>query len=135
MKTRNLFIGLALTTAIPAALSFAAATSANTAQQQATPATAPWLSIAQVHSQLEAAGYRNIEKIEREHGNYEVKATNREGQRVKLHVHPQTGAVLDLRRHRHEEKLNAGEKKLGKPGVECNKRRCRDDLPDGGAQP
>ncbi|WP_353739902.1 PepSY domain-containing protein, partial [Accumulibacter sp.] len=36
----------------------------------------------QVHQKLEAAGYRNVEKIEREHGVYEARATDRNGVRV-----------------------------------------------------
>ena len=31
-----------------------------------------WLSIGEVHQKLEAAGYRKVEKIEREHGAYEA---------------------------------------------------------------
>ncbi len=134
MKYSSLIAGLLLTTAIaiPAALSFAAATPSAPENNSAT-AAPQWLSIAQVYSQLEAAGYRNIEKIEREHGNYEVKATHRDGQRVKLHVHPQTGAVLDMRPRKNKD-LQEGHgwgnpDKSGKPGVECNQRRCRDDLP------
>lgn len=134
MKPTALIAHLLLSTAIvvPAALSLAAPTSAtNTNQVQTAPAAATqWLSIAQVHSQLEAAGYRNIEKIERERGSYEVKATNRDGQRVKLYVHPQTGTVLDTRTRKDKrEGASWGWGGVGKPGVECNERRCRDDLP------
>lgn len=133
MKSSSLIAGLLLTTviAIPAALSFAAATPSATENNPAT-AAPQWLSIAQVYSQLEAAGYRNIEKIEREHGSYEVKATNRDGQRVKLYVHPQTGAVLDTRQRKargEEQGSGWGWGNPGKPGVECSQRRCRDDMP------
>ncbi|WP_084019683.1 PepSY domain-containing protein [Dechloromonas agitata] len=58
---------------------------------------ARWLSIPEVHARLESAGYRNIEKIERESGSYEVKATDQAGRRIKLYVHPQTGEVIDQR--------------------------------------
>lgn len=133
MKSTNLIASLLLTTAIaiPAALSFAAATPATAENNPAAPAAATqWLSIAQVYNQLEAAGYRNIEKIERERGSYEVKATNRDGQRVKLYVHPQTGAVLDTRTRKDKRGgPRWGGAGVGKPGVECNERRCRDDLP------
>ncbi len=141
MKPSTLIASLLLSAAIaiPAAISFAAATPAATGNNPAaagaatSTATTQWLTIAQVHNQLEAAGYRNIEKIEREHGNYEVKAT-RDGQRVKLYVHPQTGAVLDMRTHKdkHEDSgfgWGWGRNNTGKPGVECSQRRCRDDLP------
>ena len=87
----------------------------------------PWLSIPQVHQRLEAAGYGNIEKIERERGDYEVKATNRNGERVKLHVNPQTGEVLDSRPR--DAKADRARQDRQPPGAECSKRRCRDDLP------
>ena len=54
-----------------------------------------WLSIPEVHARLESAGYRNIEKIERESGSYEVKATDQAGRRIKLYVHHQTGEIID----------------------------------------
>ncbi len=96
----------------------------------------PWLSIPQLHDKLAAAGYRDIEKIEREDGRYEVRATDRAGRRVKLHLNPWTG------------ELDAGDRdgiKRGytepnavvegrRSGAECSKRRCRDDLPQVGAQ-
>lgn len=64
----------------------------------ATAPAAPMLTIRQVYDKMEAAGYRNISEIERsrKHG-YEVKADDPQGQRVKLHVDPQTGAVTRSR--------------------------------------
>ncbi|MGE8617687.1 MAG: PepSY domain-containing protein [Achromobacter spanius] len=72
--------------------------------QAATPApaattpAAPMLTIRQVYDKMEAAGYRNISEIERsrKHG-YEVKAYDPQGQRVKLYVDPQSGAVTRSR--------------------------------------
>ncbi|NMK49881.1 PepSY domain-containing protein [Achromobacter sp. Bel] len=74
--------------------------------QAAAPATtpaavapaAPMLTIRQVYDKMEAAGYRNISEIERssKHG-YEVKAYDPQGQRVKLYVDPQSGAVTRSR--------------------------------------
>lgn len=90
-----------------------------------------WLSIPQIYGKLEAAGYRNVEKIERERGSYEVKATDRNGARVKLHLHPQTGEIVG-QRQRSSARDKYGERYLsGGPGnfAECNERRCRDDLP------
>jgi hypothetical protein len=86
-----------------------------------------WLSIPQVHAKLEAAGYRNVEKIEREHGGYEIKATDRDGQRVKLYLNPQTGDILDQRRKR--DKYDRSDKGDSRNSADCNERRCRDDLP------
>lgn len=64
----------------------------------ATAPAAPMLSIRQVYDKMEAAGYRNISEIERsrKHG-YEVKAYDPQGQRVKLYVDPQSGAVTRSR--------------------------------------
>ena len=90
-----------------------------------------WLSIGQVFGKLEAAGYRNIEKVKRERGGYEVKAMDRNGNRAKLFVNPITGEVVNQApqwsnragtdsRDFKDSQRNAGD---------CNKRRCRDDLP------
>lgn len=89
----------------------------------------PWLSIPQVHARLEAAGYRNVEKIEREHGSYEVKATDRDGRRVKLHLNPQTGDIVDPRGTKRD-RYDRGDMR---GSADCNERRCRDDLPQASA--
>jgi len=93
----------------------------------AAPADRQWLSIPQIVDKLEADGYRNIEKIEREHGNYEVRATTRDGKRSKLYVHPQTGEVMNHRQRESGERYERREGKNASP--DCNERRCRDDLP------
>lgn len=70
---------------------------AATAPAQAAPA-AQILTVRQIYDALTAAGYRNITEIELEHHNsYDVKADNPQGQRVKLRVDAQTGAVLRSR--------------------------------------
>lgn len=92
----------------------------------------PWLPIPQIYAKLEAAGYRNIEKIEREHGAYEVRATDQQGARVRLDVHPQTGAILD-RGARIQ--ASDGNERRARPSANCNERRCRDDLPPKAAKP
>ncbi|MCP5267902.1 MAG: PepSY domain-containing protein [Zoogloeaceae bacterium] len=96
-----------------------------------------WLSIRQVHDLLEAAGYRNIEKIEREHGVYEVRATDSAGMRVKRYVNPQTGSITGREGGDRKRDRDAGnysdsgsERPAGKSiSRECNERRCRDDMP------
>ena len=95
---------------------------------------ARWLSIPEVHARLESAGYRNIEKIERERGSYEVKATDQAGRRIKLYVHPQTGEVIDQRqRDVKRDKYDGGYAKSNqRNSADCNERRCRDDLPQTG---
>jgi len=99
-----------------------------------------WLSIPQVHAKLEAAGYRNIEKIERERGSYEAKAIDRNGARVKLYLHPQTGEIIDRReRSASRDKYDKNDKNDARGAssgqrnaADCNERRCRDDLPKPG---
>lgn len=111
-----------------------------------------WLTIPQVHQKLEAAGYRSIEKIERESGGYEVRATDRQGERVKLYLNPQTGEILGQgagkrdgkRDNKHDDKRDSARdnkrdgtdaaKRLRGSG-DCNERRCRDDLPGSGVTP
>ncbi|WZB73493.1 PepSY domain-containing protein [Achromobacter insuavis] len=74
-----------------------AAAPAATAPAQAAPA-AQILTVRQIYDTLTAAGYRNITEIELEHHRgYDVKADNPQGQRVKLRVDAQTGAVLRSR--------------------------------------
>ncbi|WP_315134286.1 PepSY domain-containing protein [Achromobacter marplatensis] len=75
----------------------AAPAAAAPAAASVTPAS-PMLTIRQVYDKMEAAGYRNISEIERssKHG-YEVKAYDPQGQRVKLYVDPQSGAVTRSR--------------------------------------
>lgn len=97
-------------------------------------AKAKWLTIPEVHARLESAGYRNIEKIERESGSYEIKATDQAGQRIRLYVHPQTGEVIDPRMR--DQYASGYAKGNQRSAADCNQRRCRDDLPQqGAAQP
>jgi len=89
-----------------------------------------WLSIPQIHEKLEAAGYRQIEKIERERGGYEARATDRQGERIKLYINPQTGEIID--RGSHGKRANGAQGTSGdsrRNSADCNERRCRDDLP------
>lgn len=91
---------------------------------------ARWLSIPEVHDRLIAAGYRNVEKIEREDGTYEARATSRQGERVKLYVNPQSGEIRERhkRESRHDKDAGRGDA-YGQYAADCNERRCRDDLP------
>ena len=70
------------------------------AQSAATQSSAPahkGLSIGQVHDKLGAQGFRDIDEIERERDRFEVKATNEQGQRVKLYVDATSGDIVDTR--------------------------------------
>ena len=65
--------------------------------QNATTATttqANWMTMEQVQTKLQSAGYRDFEKIERDSNKYEVKATDTQGRRVELDVDPVTGDIL-----------------------------------------
>lgn len=131
MRTSKIALSLALVAAIGLGgvlliPSFAADRSAAESNDRQ-----PWLSLAEILTRLEKAGYRNIEKIEREHGNYEARATDTNGQRVKLYINPRTGEVTDRRERgdRHENGYRGDGTKDGQPAGECNRRRCRDDLP------
>jgi hypothetical protein len=90
-----------------------------------------WLSIPQIHDKLVAAGYRNIEKIEREDGGYEARATHRNGERVKLYLNPQTGEIRNRqeRETRRDKNDSRGYTQGQRNSADCNERRCRDDLP------
>lgn len=131
MRTSKIALSLALVAAIGLGgvlliPSFAADRSAAESNDRQ-----PWLSLAEILARLEKAGYRNIEKIEREHGNYEARATDTNGQRVKLYINPRTGEVTDRRERgdRRENGYRGDGGKDGQPAGECNRRRCRDDLP------
>lgn len=111
-----------------------AATSLTAASVWVTPASAddgraPWaagpsLPMTQVLQKLAAAGYQNIEKIQLKNSAYEVRATGRQGERIKLYVNAQTGELMDRRQ---SERLN-GDNGARYVNGDCNKRRCRDDL-------
>jgi len=58
-------------------------------------AAAPAIPMEQVLAQLKAEGYGEVYEIERERGRYEVKARNREGRMVELHLDAGTGKILE----------------------------------------
>lgn len=89
--TRNSLLALCAATAL--SLNIAAQ-----AQTPAAPATsaapaAKELTIPEVYQRVEAAGYKEVRKIELEDGRYEVKARDAEGAKVKLYVNPHSGEV------------------------------------------
>ena len=101
MRATTLIATLALTGGIIGAGAAIAPAFAQNAAPAATPAaaTAPvaqsnWMSLKDVQTKLEAAGYTDFREIEREKNKYEVKATDPQGQRVELDVDPVTGDVL-----------------------------------------
>lgn len=91
---RNTRMSLALLSAVlsTAALGATPATAGTDAACRLAEGTS-WMAIETVASRLTAQGY-SVHGIERDHGCYEVKATDRAGQRVELTLHPATGAIL-----------------------------------------
>lgn len=83
----------------------------NGAAMPATASQGNWLTLHEVQLKLEALGYRELTKIEREDDKYEVKATDPQGQRVEIDVDPITGAVLDteVKRSRRDDRRSADE--------------------------
>lgn len=53
-----------------------------------------WLPIQQVITQVEGAGYTDIQEIERGRMGYKVKAVNAEGKPTKLMINGETGEII-----------------------------------------
>ena len=90
----RLLVVLAATSAITWGIAQAQAPTPAPAAPTASPtAVEPQLTVRDIYDRLEAAGYRQILEIEWDDGRYEAKATNAQGERVKLKVNASTGAV------------------------------------------
>ncbi len=112
MNAKTLLSALAIATGLVAGGVLVAPALAQNANPAAD-ANGKWLSIPQIHDKLEAAGYGNIDEIERERDGYEVKATDREGQRVELEVDPLTAGVTKTVVKRDKRKSERGEDRDG----------------------
>jgi uncharacterized membrane protein YkoI len=98
MRTHTLIASLALGTALlgASALSVPVFAQGNAAPTAQTGAQTPILSLQQIQAKLEAEGYRDFEKIERERNNrYEVKALDPQGRRVEVEVDARSGEILE----------------------------------------
>ena len=85
------------------ALAMGAALTLGIAQAQTQtppPANAPQLTVRDIYDRVEAAGYRDIRGIEWDDGRYEVKASNAQGQRMKLYVNARSGVIEHTRARR-----------------------------------
>ena len=102
MNTRTLIASLAIGAGLIAGGAALVPAFAQNAPAAAPMSRAAWLSIPEIHDKLTAAGYRDIESVERERNRYEVKATTAEGQRVELYVDPHSGEVIKTERKRSE---------------------------------
>ena len=56
------------------------------------------LTMTQAIQKVEEAGYTNITKAEFDSGRYEIKALNKDGQRIELHVDPKTGNIIQAQK-------------------------------------
>lgn len=95
---RHILSALAIGATLLAGGAIAASAVAPSAKPAQSAAARTDLSIAQISEKLTSAGYTAITEVEREHDSYEVKATDKTGARVKLHVDPQSGNVLESRK-------------------------------------
>jgi len=101
MRATTLIATLALTGGLIGAGADESAGEGQGGDETASPAAATtpaaqssWMSLKDVQTKLEAAGYTDFREIERDKNKYEVKATDPQGQRVELDVDPVTGDVL-----------------------------------------
>lgn len=93
MRTSTLLAALMLALTVSAGSAILYPVFAQASPPSSSASNTQWLSLPQVQDRVEAAGYRNIEKIEREDNNYEVKATDADGRRVELYLDPVTGEI------------------------------------------
>lgn len=91
-----LSIGVAIAQAPTQAEISAPATSASVTTE-ANSSSAKLLSIRDIYDRVDAAGYRQVREIDLDHGRYEVKALNAQGQSVKLYVNARSGAIEQVR--------------------------------------
>ena len=89
----RLLVVLAAASAITWGIAQAQAPTPAPAPTASPTAVEPQLTVRDIYDRLEAAGYRQIREIEWDDGRYEAKATNAQGERVKLKVNASTGAV------------------------------------------
>ena len=75
----------------------APATSASVTTDAPSSSSAKLLTIRDIYDRVDAAGYREVREIDLDHGRYEVKALNAQGQSVKLYVNARSGAIEQVR--------------------------------------
>ena len=100
---RSLVAGLIAASALGLGLAQAQSSAPAATSPTAIGTPAQKLSIREIAERLETAGYRDILEIDYEHGGYEAKALNAQGQPVKLYVNAQTGAVERTRTRKHHD--------------------------------
>lgn len=99
MKTSHAIFAIALTAATLGGAAIAASAT-DAAAGAANVTAAPmenWLDIPAIYNKVSAAGYSDINEIERGRDGYKIKATSASGERVKLYVDPMSGEVLNTK--------------------------------------
>lgn len=100
MKTSHVIFAALISAAAIGGNAFAA--SSTDAGAKATATSEKWLTIPAIYDKVTAAGYSDINEIERGRDGYQIKATGPEGERVKLFVDPLSGEVLDVKAKKHK---------------------------------
>lgn len=130
MRTSTLLSGLALGVSLVAGGLAPSTALAQTARSAASRDAAQDLSTPRIQEKLTALGYRNIERIKRDHDAFEVRASDRNCERVKLYVDAQTGDIINKHAKNHRRDARDQRSDDGsRNSADCTKRRCRDDLP------
>lgn len=110
MRTSRLISILAVSAAFVGGASFLTPAMSQTGKSDISYERAD-LTLHQVLVKLSAAGYDNVDKIERERNAYEVRAIDKNGARVKLYVDPQTGDLIKSGRQSAKQEQRATEDK------------------------
>ncbi len=131
MRTSILLSGLALSVSLVTGGFALSPAFAETTRSAASRDAAQDLPTPRIQEKLTALGYRNIERIKRDHDVFEVRASDSKGERVKLYVDPQTGDIINKRakNQRRDARDQRGNDDGARNTADCTKRRCRDDLP------
>lgn len=102
---RRVILGTALASAVLFASTPVFAQAATSTTPAATaPTTSPvlgthgeWISLAQAHDKLAAAGYEGVYKVEREKYGYKAKMRDSQGRKLEIYMEPLTGQVINIR--------------------------------------
>lgn len=90
----------------------AAAPAAQATQTTPVAAAEQRLTIQAIYDRVEAAGYRDLREVEFKHDHYQVKAHNKQGERVKLRVNATSGAVEQQKVKPAKKTIASDEKRL-----------------------
>lgn len=95
MKTSHTILAIALSVASFGGAAYAVTSTDNFINGNTQ--TENWLKIPAIYNKVTAAGYSDINEIEREDNGYEIEARNAKGEKVELYVDPLNGEILKSR--------------------------------------